>query len=393
MAEHEKIRLLHLVQGLRIGGAEVLLTHYLKALGTKSYTHYVYNVWQDGPLRSTIEAMGIVVHNSEPKPSVKNPIRFLVWLIVLLRRLVIFVRQKDIGIIRSDVGFANQLAILLGKITVIPAFPTVHNTRAFNTPRYIWNLKVCLNALVDTLLYPRATKIIAISDEVKEIVRERFRSGEKQVVVVRNGIVFEEDTQDKEGLRDEFRSLDSGVRFIGVGALDYQKAFDVLVQAIYLVVKKGFESLHLLIVGEGAARRELESMIAEYNIAKYVRLLGIRHDVVKLMRMSDVFVMPSRYEGLSIAMIEAMACGLPIIGSDAPGLRDCIEHGTNGLLFPVDDHNELADRMRRLAENEALRVELGKGARNSFEREYDMKKNIKALDSLFQAYGEVKHVE
>ena len=111
--------------------------------------------------------------------------------------------------------------------------------------------------------------------------------------------------------------------------------------------------------------------------------LGIRHDVIGLMKASDIFVMPSRFEGLSIAMIEAMACGLPIVASDAPGLRTYIEHGQNGLLFPVEDHKAMAKYILQLAEDRNLRDRLSLEARESFEKEYDMRNNIKSLDMLF----------
>ena len=120
---------------------------------------------------------------------------------------------------------------------------------------------------------------------------------------------------------------------------------------------------------------------------RYVKLLGLRHDVIGLMKASDLFVIPSRYEGLSIAMIEAMACGLPIIASDAPGLSAYIEQGYNGLPFPAEDHKALSKCIRRLADDNTLRKRLSQGARESFEKEYDMRKNIKSLDMLFRKYA------
>ena len=102
------------------------------------------------------------------------------------------------------------------------------------------------------------------------------------------------------------------------------------------------------------------------------------------MMASDLFVMSSSYEGLSIAMIEAMSCGLPIISSDIRSIRDCITHEQNGLLYPVGDHRALADLILQIAKDAKLKDKLSRGARKSFETEYDMRKNIKSLDSLFQ---------
>ena len=105
------------------------------------------------------------------------------------------------------------------------------------------------------------------------------------------------------------------------------------------------------------------------------------------MRASDIFVMPSRYEGLSLAMIEAMACGLPIIASNGPGLKEFINDLQNGLLFPVDDHKALAKCILRLSEDEDLRINLSRGAKESFKKNYDMRKNIAPLAALIQKYA------
>ena len=113
---------------------------------------------------------------------------------------------------------------------------------------------------------------------------------------------------------------------------------------------------------------------------------GFRDDVHDLMRKSDIFVMPSRYEGLSIAMIEAMANGLPVVASDVPGLRTHIRHGYDGLLFPVEDHKAMAKCIIQLSADKKLRTLLSLGARESFEKEYDMRKNIKSLELLIREY-------
>ena len=134
---------------------------------------------------------------------------------------------------------------------------------------------------------------------------------------------------------------------------------------------------------------ERENLILDFGLSNCVKLLGIRHDVIGLMKASDIFVIPSRYEGLSIAMIEAMACGLPIIASDAPGLRTFIKHGQNGLIFPVEEHDALAKLIIELAEDRNLRARLSQQARASFEVEYDMRKNIKSLDKLFRKYAAI----
>ena len=140
------------------------------------------------------------------------------------------------------------------------------------------------------------------------------------------------------------------------------KNFDILIRAVKEVVDQGLNDLLVLIAGEGEERMRLEQLIQDLKIESYVKLLGLRHDVMGLMKASDLFVMPSSYEGLSLAMIEAMACGLPIIASDVRGLKDYITNEQNGLLFPVGDYKALAERIMQLANNRKLRSKLSHGS-------------------------------
>jgi glycosyltransferase involved in cell wall biosynthesis len=162
---------------------------------------------------------------------------------------------------------------------------------------------------------------------------------------------------------------------------------DVLLRSAGDLIDQKFFNFFVFIVGEGEERKLLEALVRKLNLEKHVKLLGLRNDAINLIKSCDIFVMPSRYEGLSIAMIEAMACGMPIIASDAPGLRNYIKHQENGLLFPIEDHMILAKRIFTLAHDQALRSRVSQAARKTYENEYDMSKNIKTLDKLLFEYS------
>ena len=164
------------------------------------------------------------------------------------------------------------------------------------------------------------------------------------------------------------------------------KSHGCLVKATDNLLKSGINKFKIIIVGEGEHRQMLEKMIKELNITKYIKLVGIRTDVIELMKEADIFVLPSRYEGLSIAMIEAMACGLPIIASDAPGINPYILNGVNGILFPIEDHKELAENIKKLANNRKLRHRFSIEGKKLFNSEFDMKKNINSLKKLIEDY-------
>jgi len=278
--------------------------------------------------------------------------------------------------------------VLAGKLSGTPAFPTIHNTKVFIDKRSIWDPRVSLINVVNAIIYRNADRVVTISQEAKDIVRHSFGLEDSKVVVLKNGIIVADDFTKSESLEKEFPDSRNKLKIIAIGRLTYQKYFEILIKAAAEVVNQGLDLL-VLILGDGEERSRLEKLIHELRVGGYVKLLGIRHDAMELMKGSDIFVMPSRYEGLSIAMIEAMACGLPVIASDAPGLRDYIDQGKNGFLFGIGQYKVLAKHILHLANDEKLREKLSGGARNTFVKEYDMRRNIKSLDTLFREYGRV----
>lgn len=380
-SEH-KINFLHLVQSLGVGGAEILLIHYIRALGTVDYNHYVYCFGKPGPIKDKIEELGVPVWFGPQRGIIKNPFRFLFRLILLISDLKKFIKEKKIQIIQSHLGHANQLGVFAGKLAGVQIFPTIHNTMAFETRRGKLDLRVHLIKLVDTIVYRIADHVIAVSQEIKDILKKKFKLNDSKVSILKNGIVIE--NPDSGLIEDTIQDpADSDqLKIIGVGSLTYQKAFEILIKAVAELIQNEFKGLSVQIAGDGSERLNLENLIQQLGIGDYVKLLGIQDDVMGLLRSSDIFIMPSRYEGLSIAMIEAMACGLPIIASDAPGLRDYIEDGKNGLLFPAEDHQALSQCIIRLNKDKNLLNHLSYVARKSFEAKYDMRKNIKSLNLL-----------
>ena len=385
-----RIRLLHIVDGLKAGGAELLITHIIKALGTKHYKHYAYYYADDGPVRKRLEAYGIPVYKGKCRASIKQPIRFSATLFDQMQELISLIRRKRVQVIQSHMGPANQLAVAVGKLSGIPVLPTVHTPAAFVDKRSRWDLRVYYNKAVNHFVYRAADRVLVVSHEIKEIIQQRFGIKDNKLLLLKNGIVCDDCTSESSEFQEEFPNSADKLKLVTAGRLVPLKSFDILVRAVGEVINQGLNDLLLLIAGEGEERIRLERLIQELRLEHCVRLLGLRHDVMALMKASDIFVMPSRYEGVSLAMIEAMACGLPIIASDARGLKDCITNEQNGLLFPVGDHKTLAKSILRLANNKELRDRLSLGARKSFETEYDMRKNVKPLDMLFRKYATMR---
>jgi glycosyltransferase involved in cell wall biosynthesis len=169
-----------------------------------------------------------------------------------------------------------------------------------------------------------------------------------------------------------------------VGRLHPQKGLETLIEAVGLVNRRSPASLRAVLIGEGPDRADLEAQVERLGLGEWVTLPGERQDVGECLRSADAFVLPSHAEGLSNALLEAMAHGLPVVVSNVPGNVDVVDHDVNGLIFPVGDADTLADRLAWLATDEAARDRLGQAARATVEAEYDLDLVVDSYVALYE---------
>lgn len=386
MPGSKKIGMLHLVNGLPMGGAEMAMLNYIMALGTEKYEHHVYCFGADGPMRERLEKKKINVHLSRRRKSIKHPIGFVVSTVRLIKELCGFILDNQIQFIQSHSSEANQLGVVVGRFLGTPMLPTVHSTMAFVDPRGLRDIRAILIRIANSVVYRLSDRVLVVSEEIKGIVRDLFGIADEKIVVLKNGITLDKVEGGAGEGHDVWPNHDGRIRVIAVGRLVESKGFDVLIKAVAELRKMGVENLRVRIVGEGEQRSSLQRLIQDLDLGESVQLAGLRDDVLSLMQRAHFFVMPSLYEGLSIAMIEAMACGLPIVASRAPGLKDHIDDGENGVLFKVGDHKDLSEKILSLINDEDKRLKMSRRARISFESEYNMKKNIRVLESALEEF-------
>lgn len=169
-----------------------------------------------------------------------------------------------------------------------------------------------------------------------------------------------------------------------VGRLSYQKGVDVLLHA-WRTVREQLpepEKARLTIVGAGPRRGQLEQLGLALGIADSVEFAGLQCDVAPWLAHSDLLVLPSRWEGMPNAVLEAMACGLPCVATRVSGSEDVIEHGVNGMLVEPGDPQALARAVLALLVDSTLRRKYGRAARATIEQRY-------ALDHVMDVYSDL----
>jgi glycosyltransferase involved in cell wall biosynthesis len=321
-----------------------------------------------------------------PSPSIKviGAMMFLTCLACYLIRY-----KNHYSIIHTfQIGYTSFVSIVLAMILRIPSLIKVASSGSGGdiqrAKRTAWG-RLCL------LMAKRATRIIAVSDSVKrELMDEHVPPA--AIESIANGVDLElyEPYMDKPAMRRRCR-LPERNTIIYTGRLSPEKGIDVLVRSFALLVKT--QPCQLLIIADGPEQESVVKLIAEHDLDGSVLLISRVEEVASYLKASDLFVLPSRFEGLSNALLEAMACGLPVISTRVGGSRDIIEDGVNGLLVEVDATDQLRDAMERVLCDRQLAANLGANARAAVEAKHDMRRIANAYCALYRDLSSEVHAK
>jgi glycosyltransferase involved in cell wall biosynthesis len=206
----------------------------------------------------------------------------------------------------------------------------------------------------------------------------------EQYVLIRSGIEVEA-FRDVPVTKDEMRArlgIPSGAFVVGwVGRLSPPKTpLDML--ASFDRVAREIPEAHLVLVGDGLMRGQVEAAVAASGLAGRVHLLGLRRDVPELFRAFDVFALSSRWEGLPRVFPQAMAAGLPVLTSDVGGASDAVRDGENGWLIPIGDVGGMAARLLELARDPGRRAAMGRRGLELVE-EFSARRMVDRLQGLY----------
>lgn len=351
------MRITFVISSLTSGGAERVMStmaNYwaqkgwevtLITLGSRESDFYALG---DGVKRV---ALDLLVKSTNPLSAMKNNLAR----VMRLRKSIC--ESKPDAVI-SFIDRTNVLTLLavigLGLNVVISerTDPAVHRIGK------VWDV-------LRKLTYPRASAIVVQSATVQNWLKRTIR---KTVVnVIPNPISLKELTgmpdKDAPGIKENSEKI-----LMAMGRLGPEKGFDLLIKAFFKTARR-YPDWRLLILGEGNERKSLEGLIKELGLTGRVFLPGRVRNPVHFLKQADIFAMSSRREGFPNALLEAMACGLPVISFDCPsGPRELIRNGIDGLLVPSEDIDALADAIAMLIENERMRSRLAFSATDVLER-------------------------
>ncbi len=351
----QKRKVLHLIQSLGNGGCENMLLRTLPLLS--DFEHVIVTLKESGELAPKFISVGITVETVHCRHILS---------IAGIHRLRDLVRAKNPDIIITYLFHADFLGRLaLQGTTKAPIIPFLRTT--YNHPRY-WAAR-----LFAWLTKPLVHHYLANSEAVKDFYVRHIGVAPAQITVIPNGIdtdFFDQLAPDPR-LRESISIAPEDFIITCVANLHPNKGHRYLLEA-FESLWPDFPHAKLILVGDGEERSSIETMIQSFQSRDSIQLLGRRDDVPALLKISNLFVLPTLFEGQSNAILEALAAGVPVITTDIPENRAIITHSVTGLLVPTENATALRKAMLDVLTNPSVGTSLATKARSAVSQSHGL---------------------
>lgn len=361
-------RVLFVSTSTTVGGAEKTLFNLATLLDPKDFTvSGVISLKPEGDYARRLREAGVKVetlgaHSARPRDA---------------KALAAIIKRERPDLVHALMYQAIQVARMAKPQAGVPF-------KLVSSPRVNYRTRGALTLAFDRWQKDRDDLVISEAQASADFLIKKQGYDPRKVKVIRNGIEtagWPASRVDRAKHRLELRLGANDLLVGAVGRLDAQKGFDVLVEA--MAALKSFP-IKCVILGEGPERGRLENLVRKHQLEKSVWLLGERADVPSWLSSFDVYCLPSRWEGLPNALLEAMALGLPVVASAVDGVPEVIDNDKNGLLVPPDSPSSLSAVLRRLVGELPLRGRLGPAAAATIAEKFTLRRMIGEYEEAYK---------
>ncbi|HMN29275.1 MAG TPA: glycosyltransferase, partial [Caldilineaceae bacterium] len=349
---------IHFTDSADFGGAEQSLLHLLAGLDRQQWRPVLFHHAEPGlePLLAGARALGVALQIVPRMPLGRQG---ALLSLQFARRL----RSWQPAVFHAHLTWplACKYGLVGAMLAHVPAI--VATAQLFVELPYTYATR-CQQRLLAT----GVGRYLAVSQAVAQRLQERFWIPQRRIHVIPNAIPVESFQPRSNPLPPALRQGAKGQPIIlTVARLDKQKGHSDLLKAAVQVPEASF-----VLVGDGPERAQLEEQSRTLGLERRVCFLGYRQDIPALLADCDLFVLPSRYEGLPLAVLEAMAAGKPVIASAIPGTREAVVDGESGVLVPPADPAALAAAIRQLLADPAQAQRLACAGRVRVQQEFSV---------------------
>jgi glycosyltransferase involved in cell wall biosynthesis len=294
----------------------------------------------------------------------------------LVRHLVGMMKDLGVTAVHSHEFFMGVYGAAAARVARVPHVITLHADQMMTS-----RLK---KRIALRWAFRNSTATVAVSEDTRRHLESTLGVRAGVVQVVHNGIPVRQGDADR--ARRHLKLTESDRLMLGVGSLIQRKGFDILIRALSVLRDEGrLGPWRLAIAGQGIEQDNLLALARDSGLQDRVMILGPRNDIPDLQAAADIFVMPSLWEGLPIALLEAMFAGNAIVASRVSGIPEAVEHERHGLLAPPGDVHALKSELLRVMDDAHERRRLGEAARARASERFTIRAMTDAYERLYRA--------
>ena len=359
----KRVRIVYLITELNLGGAERALARAVAGLSRDRYNPLVVCLFDPGIVADQIRASGVQVIDLRAKGK---------WDLSVAWRLYRLLRRERPTILHTWMFHANVPGRLLGRLAGVPIIISSERTMGQESR---WRYRL------NRITAPLTDRVVCVSQQVADFVVQEVGIPQCKVVVIPNGI----DLRNFKYLPAKRQAraalgLPYELALIGtVARLNPVKRLDVLLQALASV-----NGVCAVIIGDGPERARLEALRKQLGLVERVRFVGQQSNVPEWLAAMDLFVLPSDWEGMSNALLEAMAVGLPVVATAVGGTPEVVVDGVTGLLVPPRDPEALAEAIIALLQDRERAEAMGRTGQERVERYFTVERMVQKTEALYE---------
>lgn len=297
-----------------------------------------------------------------------------------------FLRKNHYDIVHTHTskgGFIGRLAARMAGVPVV-----IHTAHGFAFHEETVKPVLYFFSQLERLAAYWADVVVTVSNFHRQWALKLKIGNEKKVKAIPNGINPARVMlrKDCDQVRKELGVQTDEIVIMVLGRLAKQKGLEDLLESVPQILQQSASKFRILLVGEGPLEAELEQLTQQLNISEYILFLGFRDDIGDLLAATDIVVLPTLREGLSIALLEAMSAAKPVITTTIGSNKEVIVDGISGLLVPPKCPDRIAEAIVNLMENDQLRKSLGSEAKKKFEQYYTEDRMLQSYMELYLSF-------